>query len=69
MKSGDQQYLEELSGDTCHCGAGKARNQTFCTTCYFKLPREMRARLYKRMGHGYEEAVDEAKAYLKEPAA
>ena len=65
MKSGDQLYLDELAGDRCHCGAEKEWNRTFCTTCYFKLPREMRPKLYRRMGRGYEEAVDEAKEVLK----
>lgn len=65
MKSSNQIYLDELSRDTCDCGAGKERNQTFCKRCYFKLPWEMRPRLYKKMGHGYEEAVDEAKEVLR----
>ena len=65
MKSANQIYLDELAGQTCHCGAAKQHNQTFCTTCYFNLPREMRPTLYKRMGRGYEEAVDEAKEVLR----
>jgi hypothetical protein len=59
-----QALLDELIGQTCRCGSSKAMKQTFCRRCYYALPAALRNALYREMGYGYEQAYDEAVAYL-----
>ena len=54
----------ELSAATCRCGLSKARAITFCARCYFRLPKDIRRKLYRLMGQGYEEARQAAEEYL-----
>jgi len=56
--------LDELVGQVCRCLAPKAMKQTFCRRCYYRLPVALRNALYREMGHGYEEAYDQAVAFL-----
>ncbi len=60
-------YQSELLSTECYCGAEKKFKETFCRPCYFRLPEDMRTDLYKRMGRGYEEAVNAAKELLGRP--
>ena len=60
------ELVRELSGTKCRCGRPKQTNKTFCGQCYYKLPEKMRMALYRRLGHGYEEAYDDAVEYLKD---
>ena len=39
--------------------------QTFCRRCYFALPQDMRKRLYRLVGDGYEQAYDGAVEFLQ----
>lgn len=59
-------YLAALLSNECHCGETKRGNYSLCYGCYSKLPRDLRLRLYRRMGEGYEEAYDEAVKFLEE---
>jgi hypothetical protein len=52
----------------CECGNTKGLKMSSCRSCYYKLPRQMQRNLYKRAGHGYEEAYDAAVKYLEERA-
>ena len=54
----------ELTSQTCRCGKVKQKRQTFCKTCYFRIPHTLRDKLYKPMGGGYEEAHAEACNFL-----
>lgn len=56
--------MRELAGNICHCGKPKVPRQTFCRSCYYRLPAAMRAALYRRMGEGYEEAYAAAVTLL-----
>lgn len=58
--------VNELEGTVCPCGGPKASRNTFCRTCYFTLPYDMRQALYRRIGEGYQEAYAAAIAHLKE---
>jgi hypothetical protein len=49
----------------CECGRVKLSGQSFCRTCYRALPIALRRPLYRRMGAGYEEALDAARRFLK----
>lgn len=61
----NQQARQELdSTKCCVCGNAKAKGQSFCKSCYFKLDVPMRQALYKSFTHGYEEAYLEAKEWL-----
>jgi hypothetical protein len=65
VTSGDLELVRELQSDICHCGSDKKPNTTFCTKCYFRLPHGMRQALYRRLGDGYADAVQEAKDFLR----
>jgi hypothetical protein len=60
------ELVRELAGSQCMCGSRKRPNQTFCTRCYFRLPKEMRSALYRLISQGYEEAYEAAVKYLAE---
>lgn len=74
-KSLVQIVLEELRDSICHaphptvlgniCARRKSPMQSFCRSCYFKLPEKARRELYKSMADGYAEIYDEAKELLK----
>lgn len=59
-------YVRELIGTACRCGAPKKTRMTFCTRCYFALPKRMRDNLYRDVGSGYEQAYDAAAKLLDE---
>ena len=66
-ESPQRQALRELASDECAvCQNRKNPKQSFCVRCYYDLPYEMRAELYRRFGGGYEEAYDAAKSFLLE---
>lgn len=52
--------LRALSRPRCRCGRAKHSKQCFCRQCYYGLPKELRNKLYKPFGGGYEEAYWEA---------
>ena len=61
--------LDALMGTTCFgCGGSKAAERSFCGGCYFKLPEFLRRALYRRIGHGYEQAYTDSLAYLGDRA-
>lgn len=60
--------VRELEGKKCFCGARKAPMQTFCSSDYFALPKDIRNALYNRIGEGYEQAYAEARKFFKEKA-
>ena len=58
-------YFNEIRGVECQCGNFKRSKQTFCRSCYSKLPINMQNDLFKTIGDGYEEAYDQAVTFLK----
>jgi len=59
--------LASLRGIVCpHCRESKRPRNAFCPRCFFTLPQQARADLYRRIGHGYEEAFERAKSILED---
>lgn len=56
--------LAELRGAECRCGGVKKPDMTLCGFCYRTLPRDLQNGLYRRLGHGYENAYAAAANYL-----
>lgn len=53
-----QDLVRSLMSDVCPtCGGVKRPRNTLCGGCYRKLPEDLKRNLYRRVGHGYEEAV------------
>jgi hypothetical protein len=53
--------LTSLRSTVCpSCGGRKKTMQTLCPREYMSLPREMKKSLWRRIGHGYKEAVYDA---------
>lgn len=63
----DQEILNILQSDKCHCGKSKKPRMSHCTNCYYKLPPQMRNDLYKPFFGGYQEAFRESINYLNQP--
>ena len=61
--------LRYLTSKTCHCGEQKRRGVSFCWACVDLLPASIICELYKKLGHGYEEAYERACRFLKSPNA
>jgi hypothetical protein len=59
--------LRELRGEVCQCGGEKSKGQTFCRTCYERLPRALQLPLWKHLGDGYEQAYTAALQFLRRP--
>lgn len=63
------QCVEELDDVECKsCGARKGSGMSLCRKCFYRLPSEMRAALYRRVGNGYEEAYTAALEHLRKAA-
>ena len=63
-----QEVVASLMGSVCPACAGKKKNrQTFCGGCYAKLTAPVQRNLYRRMGQGYEAALQAAWAELNPP--
>ena len=67
MPRSQQELIEELRGTDCRCGKPKKERETFCKSCYFSLPPDLRNRLYKGIGEGYEAAYAVAANLLDHP--
>lgn len=57
-------YARELRSEECQCLRRKKAGHSLCWKCYGRLPEELRKRLYRRIGDGYEEAYVEAVTWL-----
>ena len=60
-----KEAVESLTSEECHCGRKKGRKKAFCLRCWNKFPKDLQRKLYQRIGSGFEEAVFEAREYLK----
>ena len=58
-------YVGELRSDGCVCGKEKKPGKSFCFACWRKLPGNLQADLYLRIGDGYEAAYDAAGEWLE----
>jgi hypothetical protein len=58
--------LRYLTSEKCHCGKPKRQGVSFCAQCVYSLPVSITAALYKKLGHGYEEAHERACRALDE---
>ncbi len=57
-------YVKELMSDECMCGKPKDPGKSFCWTCWKKLPCNLHRPLYCKILNGYEQAYDDAHAWL-----
>jgi hypothetical protein len=57
-------YARELRSEECQCLRRKKSGHSLCWRCYSRLPAELRGRLYRRIGDGYEQAYEEAVTWL-----
>lgn len=58
--------LRYLTSEKCHCGREKRQGVSFCPLCVLSLPTTITSQLYKKLGHGYEEAHERACRALDE---
>jgi hypothetical protein len=61
----ERALVAQLASTECMCGDPKDPRRTFCRRCYYRLPPRMRSALYQNLSEGYEQAVDEAEAFLR----
>jgi hypothetical protein len=60
-----KEAVEVLKADACDCGRRKDRMKVFCRGCFARLPWALKSRLYDKIGAGFEQAVADAREYLK----
>lgn len=61
MELDDRTAVASLQSTTCPCcGGAKERGHTFCSADYYALPVGMQRALYRKVSHGYLEAVKAA---------
>jgi hypothetical protein len=58
-------YVETRKAEECLCGREKSSGRSFCYHCYKELPGDMQKALYRQIGDGYEEAFEDAVAWLQ----
>jgi hypothetical protein len=56
--------LDELNSTVCVCGRKKGIRRSFCRACYFRLPWDVRAGLYKHVCDSYVLHWENAKDWL-----
>lgn len=62
----DKQALAELKSSACQaCGKPKKSMQSFCRSCYYKLPEYDRNTLYTHISGGYAGIYERCKAMLE----
>ena len=60
-----QTLIESLNSTLCPaCGGEKIHKQSFCFSCYRRLPKAKKNALFQFVGDGYEEAFDAALDHL-----
>jgi hypothetical protein len=66
MKVESLAAVQSLRSTLCPaCGGKKKARQTLCFSDYRALPKELRDRLFDRLGSGYEQAVANALEFLE----
>jgi hypothetical protein len=61
-----RQALADLDSKQCLCGSRKREQESFCRTCYFKVPAQIRSGLYASFANGYLDFWLQAVAHLKQ---
>ena len=63
----DREAVKSLASSICPmCGNVKQFKNTFCSQCYYSLPKDIRQVLYTRVEDGYTQRVQEAFAHVKQ---
>jgi hypothetical protein len=65
QRRGSGFYVEALKREACVCGRQKRSGLVFCNRCFNGLPRDLRKRLWQRLGEGFEDAYEEALAMVE----
>lgn len=58
-------YARILIDPSCQCGRKKNDNMGLCFICFDSLSPEVKRGLYKKVGHGFEQAYESALKELK----
>jgi len=59
--------LQDFLGTLCSaCRGSKESRHSFCGRCYHALPKSMQSDLWRRFGHGYEQAFADAQDWLRQ---
>lgn len=71
IRTTDREMLDNLinSTDCLACGGKKRKRQSFCYSCYMRLPKGLQHRLYQRFDEGYQPAFREALSQLRSTAS
>lgn len=66
MKPTARELVQSLRSNVCPaCSGVKDTRKTFCGSCYRRCSPETKTNLYRLLGKGYEEAVEQALKELK----
>jgi hypothetical protein len=59
-----QEACMALAATKCICRKPKQQRRAFCLGCYLRLPPGMQKALWRKVGHGFEQAYAAAKERL-----
>jgi hypothetical protein len=59
-----REYLTDLIGTQCQCGQSKKPKVSFCETCFYKLPFDLKESIYRDKGKGYDKFYNDAVEFL-----
>ena len=60
-----EQAVSSLRSEICpHCKRTKSSYKSLCRKCFMALPGPQQMALYRRVGNGYEAAIEDALALL-----
>lgn len=63
-----QQLIDSLRSSTCpNCTRRKKPLMSFCGTCFYTLPMNLRNGIHKKFTMGYEEAMEDSLQFLRSP--
>lgn len=55
-----------MARECCICRGAKPPKNGFCRACYHSLPQDMKRKLWRRFGEGYEAAHQAAREWLEQ---
>ncbi|MFH2100212.1 MAG: hypothetical protein ABIJ95_11915 [Pseudomonadota bacterium] len=61
-----RECCEVLRNGQCACGRGKMHSFAYCAGCYGRLPGDIKAALWLRIGGGFEAAYTRAEEWFAE---
>lgn len=61
--------IDVLKSEECQCGEPKKQRMAFCYSCFKILPDHMQKAIYRKIGNGFDEALETSAEWLRDKEA